>query len=147
MILSVDISKERREAILYRYPGIEIKYFVEKIISDTADKIIIERDFFNVEKELAEYRDRRVLNGYDFKRRKMTQETKDKISKAIKAKGYKGIPLLEETRQKMMGRIVSKETRDKISKANRGKKRSEEQRKNLSQGHKGLKYKRKVKIK
>lgn len=135
------ISKEQEKTILLRYP--DIKFFLEKMISNTVEKIIIEGEQFNVEEELKGYHDRRVLNDYNPKKRKMTQATKDKISKALKAKGWKGIPLLEETKIKIglahKGKIVSKETREKISKANRGKKRTEEQRERISLGHRGIK--------
>jgi len=89
------------------------------------------------------------LNGYDFKKRKMTQATKDKISKSLLAiserQGWKGTPLLPETIEKLKGHIVAKETRDLISKGNKGQKRSEEQRENISLGHIGLKYKKHAK--
>ena len=147
MILSFKISRDQRRALLFIYPS--IKTFVENTIQNTADKIIIERDLFNVDKELREYHDRRVLNDYDFKKRKMTQETKDKISKSLKAtsekQGWKGMKLLEETRQKLIGHIVSKKTRDNISKANKGQKRSEKQRQNISSGKTGTKYTKKHK--
>lgn len=113
----------------------------EKLAKDKRKKSIID-----LERELNEYHDRRILNDYDIHKRKMTQATKDKISKSLKAKGWKGIPLLEETRVKMRGHIVTKETRDKISKGNKGKKRSEEQRENLSLGHKGMKYKKFLRV-
>ena len=140
MILLVNITKERKKALLSRYP--DIKYFID----ETADRIIIERGQSDIDKELKEYRDRRALNSDDFRKREVTQATKDKISKTLKAKGWKGIPLLEETRQKMIGHIVTKETREAISKGNKGQKRSEEQRQNLSLGHKGMKYKKKLLI-
>jgi len=143
MILYFRITREQKEALLSLYP--DIKSFVEKTISDTADKIIIERDLFNIDKELEEYHSRRVLNGYDHKKRKMTQATKDKISKALKGRG-KGIPLFEETKIKIglihKGKIISQETREKLSLANKGKKRTEEQRRNIGLTHKGLKYKK-----
>lgn len=146
MILFIDITKERKKALLNIYPS--IKFFIDKIIEDTADKIIIENMESNVEEELAEYHDRRVLNNYDHKRRKMTQVTKDKISKALKGRG-KDIPLLEETKVKISlankGKIVSQETQEKVSKANKGKIRTEEQRQNISEGHKGMKYKKRAK--
>lgn len=145
MILSFRITKDQKEALLSFYP--DIKSFVEKTISDTADKIIIERENFNVDKELKAYHNRRSLNDNDFRKRKMTQETKDKISKALKGRG-KGIPLFEETKIKIglihKGKIVSKETRAKVSKANKGKKRTEEQKRNIGLAHKGKKYKKRV---
>lgn len=144
MILYFRITKEQKEALLSLYP--DIKGFVERTILNTADKIIIDRDNFNVEKELAAYHDRRELNNHNIHKKKCTQATKDKISKALKAKGWKGIPLLPETIKKLKGHIVTKETRDKISKGNKDKKRSEEQKKNLSLGHKGMKYKKHLRV-
>lgn len=142
MILYFRITRDQKKALLSLYP--DIKRFVEKTISDTADKIIIDQDNFNIEKELTEYHDRRVLNDYDPKRRKMAQATKDKISKALKGK-YTGWHQFPETKRLIglahKGRIVSKETREKISQANKGKKRTEEQRINIGLAHKGLKYK------
>jgi len=149
MILLINITKEQKEALLSSYPG-GIKQFVEKMISDTADRIIIERENFNVEEELKAYRDRRALNDYDFRKKKMTQTTKDKISKTLKEK-YKGghYPLLEETKIKIglihRGKIISQETREKIGLANKGKKRTKEQRINIGLAHKGLKYKKRAK--
>jgi len=147
MLLIVNITREQKRALLFIYP--DIKSFVEKTIQNTADRIIIERDLFNVEKELKEYRSRRALNDNDFKKRKMTQETKDKISKALKGRGI-GIPLLEETKIKIglihKGKIVSKGTREKVSKANKGKKRTEQQRQNISLAKTGQKYKKRVKV-
>lgn len=145
MILSFKITGEQKKALLSFYP--DIKSFVEKTISDTADKIIIEKEQFDIEKELAEYHNRRVLNDHNFRKRKMTQETKDKISKALKGQG-KGIPLLEETKIKIglihKGKIVSKETREKMRLANKGKKRTEEQRQNISKAKTGQKYKKRM---
>ena len=145
MILYFRITKERKEALLSLYP--DIKSFVEKTISNTADKIIIEREQFNIERESKELHDRRVLNDYDIHKRKMTQATKDKISKALKGRG-KGIPLFEETKIKIglihKGKIVSQETREKIRLANTGKKRTEEQKQNIGLAHKGLKYKKRA---
>ena len=142
MILYFRITKEQKKALLSLYP--DIKRFVEKTILDTADRIIIERDLFDIDKELKEYRNRRILNNYNPKRRKMTQETKDKISKALKGRG-KGIPLFEETKIKIglihKGKIVSQETREKIRLANTGKKRTEEQKRNIGLAHKGMKHK------
>lgn len=142
MILYFRISKRQKEALLSLYP--DIKRFVEKTISDTADKIIMERDLFDIDEELRLYHSRRVLNDCNIHGRRCSQATKGKISKTLKAKGWKGIPLLEETRLKMLGRIVTKETRDKISSKNKGKKRTAKQRENLSLGHKGMKYKKRV---
>jgi len=143
IVIKLRISEEQKKAISLRYP--RIKFFLEKMISDTADRIIIEEEQFNTGRELKEYHDRRVLNDYDIHKRKCTQETKDKISKALKGK-HIGWHQLPETKKLIglahKGKIVSKETREKISLANKGKKRTEEQRKNISLGHKGVKHKR-----
>ena len=141
MLLSFKISKEQKRALLFRYPN--IKQFVEKAVEDTANKIIAGSGQFDIDKDIKESYDRFILNGCGpGRKRSMTQETKDKISKALKAKGYKGIPLLEETREKMKGHIVSEATREKICKATTGQKRSEEQRRNISKGKTGQKYKK-----
>lgn len=125
MLLSFRITKEQKRALLFRYPN--IKTFVEKAVEDTANKIIAGSGQFDIDKDIKESYDRFILNGCGPGRKRiMTQETKDKISKALKAKGYKGIPLLEETRLKLMGHIVSEATRDKIRKS---RKRTEEQKK------------------
>jgi len=146
MLLYFRITKDQKKALLSIYP--DIRGFVEKTISTAADKIIIEKDLFNIDEELKAYHNRRSLNDYDFRKRKMTQETKDKISKALKGQG-KGIPLLEETKIKIglihKGKIIAKETREKIRLANKGKIRTEEQRKNISKAKTGQKYKKRVK--
>jgi len=143
MLLYFRITKEEKKALLFRYPS--IRDFVERIISDTAFKILMERNFCDVNKELDQYQERRAFNKNNIHGRKVTQATKDKISKTLKAKGWKGIPLLEETKEKLRGHIVTQETRDKISRANKGKKRSEQQRKNLSLGKAGMAYKKRQK--
>lgn len=143
MIVSLKISREQKEAVLSRYPS--VKFFLLKALIDYADKILIEEGQFNIEKESKEYHDRCVLNGYDIHKRKMTQATKDKISKGLKAtskrQGWKGIPLLEETKRliglKHKGKILSQATKDAIGKGNRGKKRTKEQRENLSKAKTG----------
>ena len=146
MILYFRITKEQKKALLSLYP--DIKSFVEKTISDTADKIIIEKDLFNVDKELNEYHNRRTFNKNKIHSRKCTQVTKDKISKALKGK-YTGWHQFPETKRLIglahKGKIVSRATRDKVSKANTGKKRTEEQKRNIGLAHKGLKYKKRVK--
>jgi len=151
MILSFRITKEQKEALLSHYP--DIKRFVEKTISEAADKIIIDQVDFNVDRELKEYHDRKILNDYDPKRRKMTQSTKDKIRNGLKkyfAK-FEGqeFHLSSETKNLISlgnkGKIISKETRENISKALIGKKRTEEQKQNISLGHKGMKYKKHTK--
>lgn len=151
MIISLKISKEQKEILLLRYPS--VKFFIQKAVIDYADKIIIEQEQFNVEKELKEYHNRKVLNDYDFHNRKHSQKTKDKIKKTLKEK-YKGqhFSLSEETKILIglgnKGKVLSQETKDAIGRGNRGKKRTDEQKRNISKGHKGLKYKkRKVKIK
>ena len=148
IFFSLKITREQKEALLSFYPR-GIKQFIEKTISDTADRIIIEKDLFNVEEELRAYHNRKVLNGYDPKKRKVTQATKDKISKTLKEK-YRGkhYPLFEETKIKIglahKGKIVSKETGEKISKAKKGKKFTEKHKKSMSLARIGMKYKKRV---
>lgn len=143
MIISLKVSKEQRKVLLRRYPS--IKFFLQKAISNKVDEIIAGG---NLEKELQEYHDRRVLNGNDIHGRKCTQATKDKISKTLKGK-YKSTEhhLFEETKRKIgsihKGKATSQATKNKISKATTGKKRTEEQKKKISLGHTGLKYNRK----
>ena len=149
MILSLKITQEQKEALLSFYPR-GIKRFIEKTISDTADRIIIERNQFNIEEEIKLSHDRQVLNNFDIRNRKHTQATKDKISKSLKEK-YQGTEhhLLEETRVSIglgnKGKVLSQATKDNISKANKGKTRTEEQRQNISLGHKGKKYRKRIK--
>lgn len=147
MILFINVTRERKKALLSIYPS--IKFFIDKTIENTADKIIMENDLFNIDEELEEYNNRRVLNDYDIHKREMTQATKDKISKALKGRG-KGIPLLEETKVKIglihKGKIVSQETREKVSKANTGKKRSAKVKRKMSLARIGMKYKKRAKV-
>lgn len=147
MILYFKITKEQKKALLSLYP--DIKSFVEKTISNTADKIIIEREQFNIESELKELHDRKALNDYDIHKRKMTQATKDKISRALKGK-YTGWHQFPETKRLIglvhKGKIVSQETREKIRLANKGKKRTKQQCINIGLAHKGLKYKKQIKL-
>lgn len=142
MIINLKISKEQRRVLLLKWPS--IKFFIQKAIIDYTDKVTIEEEQFNIDEELRLYHDRCVLNGYDIHKRKMTQETKDKISKAQKGK-HTGWHQFPETRRLIglanKGKIRSKETREKISKANKGKKRTAEQRRRMSLGHIGLKRK------
>jgi len=124
MILSIRITRQQKQALLTIYPS--VKYLIEKTIKDVADKIIIEGNQSDIEKDIKEYHDRQVLNGYDFRKRKMTQATKDKISKALKGKcgGWHTLP----------------ETKELISKANIGKhfiKHTEETKRKMSLAHKG----------
>ena len=142
MLLIINITKKRKKALLSFYPG-GIKQFVEKTISDTADRIIIERENSNIEKELAEYHNRRVLNNYDPKRRKMTQETKNKISKAQKGK-HTGWHQFPETIEKIRLANVGKHSGPNIKA--RGKKRTKGQRQNISKAKTVQKYKKHVKI-
>jgi len=138
MILSIRITSEQKKALLTIYPS--VKYLIEKTIKDVADKIIAEGEQSNIEKDIAEYKARRELNSYDIRKRKMTQATKDKISKALKAKGYKGIPLFEETKKAIGLANIGKHSGPNLKA--RGKKRTEEQRKNISLGKIGMKYKK-----
>ena len=56
-----------------------LRNWLEETIGKMADRIIIERGQFDVDKELREYHDRQVLNNYNIKSRKQTEETKIKI--------------------------------------------------------------------
>ena len=138
-LFRLKISKEQEKAILLRYP--RIKFFLEKMINNTAERILIEEGEYDTEKELKEYHDRRVLNSYDIHKRKCTQATKDKISKAQKGrnKGYHPLP---ETIEKLKGHIVTQITRDRISKSLLGKKRTEETKRRISLGKTGTTYKK-----
>jgi len=147
MILSFRITKEQKKALLNVYPN--IRFFVEKAIVNATNQIIKEKMYITDE-ELREYKERSALNGCGPNRKRIvTKETRDKISKSLLAtsekQGWKGMKLLEETRQKLIGHIVSKKTRDNISKANKGQKRSEKQRQNISSGKTGTKYTKKHK--
>lgn len=66
------------------------------------------------------------------KNRIVSEETREKISKANKGRKHS-----EETKQKLKNRIVSKEQREKISKANKGKILSEETKNKISKNNKG----------
>ena len=109
MILSLKISKEQQKVLLGRYPS--IKFFLQKAISNKANEIIAGGD---LEKELQEYHDRRVLNGNDIHKRKCTQATKDKVSKTLKEK-YRGkeFTVLSETRQQMIKSQRRRRTRER----------------------------------
>lgn len=151
MIISIKIPKEQRKALLNRYSS--IKSFLQRILSETAERLIADEQMNNVEEELKEYHNRRVVNDYDIHSRKHSQATKDRISKSLKEK-YQDEPkhhIFEETKRLISvgnkGKVLSQETKNNISKANTGKIRTLEQRENISKGHKGLKYKHKVKVK
>lgn len=151
MFLSLRISKGQKKVLLLRYPS--VKFFIQEAINNQVNKIIIEKEQFNIEEELRLYHSRREINKNNIHGRKCSQATKDKISKTLKEK-YEGkhYPLFEETKRLIglgnKGKILSQETKDAISKANTGKKRTKEQRENLSEAKTGQKYKkRKVKIK
>lgn len=151
MIISLKISREQKKAMCSTYPS--VKFFLQKVLLNTADKIIIEQEQSNIETELQEYHNRKVLNSSDIHSRKHTQKTKNKIKNTLKEKYKNGhYPLLEETKKKIglihKGKITSQATKDKISKANTGKKRTTKQRENISRAKTGQKYrKREVKIK
>jgi len=133
MILMVNVTREQKAALLTIYPS--VKYLIEKTIKDVADKIITEGEQSNIERDIKEYHDRQVLNDYDIRKRKMTQATKNKISKALKGK--------------YLGSHTLPETKEAISKANIGKhfiKHSEETKRKISLAHKGMKYKKRVKV-
>jgi len=55
----------------------DIRSWLEETISKIADRIITSQ--FDIDRELKEYRDRQVLNNYNIKGRKQTEETKRKI--------------------------------------------------------------------
>lgn len=149
MIVSLKVTKEQRHALLFRY--VSVKSFLQRTLLETADKLIADNQIEDIERELNEYHDRRVLNGYDIHRRKHTQATKDLISASL-IKRYEGkkFPMFEETKKKIglihKGKITPQEVKDKISKANKNKVRTEEQRQNISLGHTGMKYKKRVKV-
>jgi hypothetical protein len=142
MILSIRITRQQKQALLTIYPS--VKYLIEKTIKDITDKIITEGEQSDIERDIKEYRERRELNSYDIRKRKMTQDTKDKISKSLKAKGYKGIPLFEETKKAIGLANIGKHFGPNLKA--RGKKRTEEQRKNISLGKMGTKYKKRAKV-
>lgn len=154
MILLINITRERKKALLSIYPS--IKFFIDKTIENTADRIIIENMQYNIDEELKEYHDRVILNGAGpHRKHKTTEATKDKIKKGLKKyfsqfEGQ-GFHLFPETKRLIglanKGKIVSQATRDKISEANKGKKRTEEQKKRLSLAKTGQKYKKHAKVK
>jgi group I intron endonuclease len=86
---------------------------------------------------------------------KMSQESKDKISKALKGKSKSeahirnltGMKHSEESLGKMRGRVFSEETREKISRVRRGKHHTEEAKKKLSVAHTGKKLSEEHKLK
>lgn len=143
MIVVLKATKEQKHAILSRYPS--VKSFLQRTLSATADQLIADNQIENIEEELKEYHNRKVLNGYDIHRRKHTEETKQKISKTLREK-YRGKEhhLSEETKEAIRvgntGKIVSQATRDLLSVANTGKKRTLAQRERMSLGHKGIKF-------
>ena len=149
MLLIINITQERKKTLLNVYPS--IRFFVEKAIANATNQIIKEK-LYITDEELQAYSDRVKINGVGPGRKRIvTQATKDKIKKTLKEK-YKGkhYPLFEETKRliglKHKGKIVSQATRDKISKGNKGKIRTEEQRKRLSLAKTGQKYKKRVKV-
>lgn len=149
MILSLKVPKEQRKALLNRYSS--IKSFLQRTLSETADRLIADNQIEDIERELKEYHDRKVLNGYNIHGRKHSQATKDKISKSLKERYQtEEHHLLKETKIKIglgnKDKILSQETKDNISKANKGKVRTIEQRRNISLGHTGLTYKKRVRV-
>ena len=149
MILLVNITQEQKKTLLNVYPS--LKFFVEKAISNATNQIMKEK-LYITDEELQAYSDRIKINGSGPNRKRIvTQATKDKIRKTLKER-YKDkhYPLFDSTKRLIglahKGKIVSQATRDKISKGNKGKIRTEEQRKRLSLAKTGQKYKkRKVK--
>jgi len=157
MIIYLKATQEQKKALLNRYPS--INSFLQRTLSETADRLIADSEINNYEKELDEFHKRQALNegvewvkGTPFwKNRQHTQATKDKISKSLKEK-YKGkhYSLFEETKvligKANRGKILSEETKSAIGRGNKGKKRSLEQRQKISQGHTGMKYKKRIKV-
>lgn len=133
IIIKLRVSEEQEEALLLKYPN--IKYFLERVIINITGKIIGTDGFNKI--DIEEYHERQVLNsGVDrlpgqpyWKNRKHTQATKDKISSSLKAKNWKGISLLEETKKL-------------ISLDHKGKKFTEEHRKNISKSLKAFNRKK-----
>jgi len=80
MILYFRITKERKKALLLMHPN--LRNWLEETVSKIADRIIASQ--FDIDRELKEYHDRRVLNNYNIKSRKQTEETKRKIKLAHK---------------------------------------------------------------
>jgi len=54
-----------------------LRNWLEETISKIADRIITSQ--FDIDRELREYKDRQILNNYNIKGRKQTEETKRKI--------------------------------------------------------------------
>ncbi len=83
------------------------------------------------------------VGGQILKGTKLSDEHKQKVSKALKGKNtwMKGRHLSEKTKGKIgrsnLGKKVSKETRRRISAARKGMKLTEEHRKNMSKSRKG----------
>jgi len=135
IIIKLNVSEEQEKAILSRYP--DIKYFLEKTISDTIERIIGIAGLNKI--DIEEYHERQALNfgvgrmpGQPYwKNRKHSQATKDKISKSLKGRG-KGIPQLEETKRK----------RSLALKGIPLGPMSEEHKKKIGLAHKGMKYKK-----
>jgi len=149
MLLIINITKEQRKTLLNVYPS--LKSFVEKAIINATNQIAKER-LYITDEELEAYSDRvKICGSGPNRKRVVTQATKDKTSKTLKEK-YKGkhYPLFEETKIKIgnihRGKTVSQATRDKVSRANKGKKRTAEQRENISLAKTGQKYKKRVKV-
>jgi len=80
--------------------------------------------------------------GGSAKGRKVSEETKRKISES-----HKGKKRTEESKRKMSGRKVSEETKRKLSAAQKGKKLSEETKRKISEVHKGKKLSEETKRK
>lgn len=90
--IKLKVSKEQEKAILLKYP--DIKFFLEKMIFNTAEEIsgIAKQNDFDL--ELEEYHKRQTLNknvgripGQPYwKGRRHTQATKDKISESARKK-------------------------------------------------------------
>jgi len=91
--------------------AIKLRFFLEKMIFNNNYKIT-EIAGFN-ETELEEYHERQILNkdvkwipGQPYwKNRRHTQATKDKISKSLKAKGWKGAIKIEREGARITERL------------------------------------------
>ena len=132
------ISGKQEQAILLKYP--DIKFFLEKMIFDTAEKIleITKPGENSVEK----YHERQALNseaewmpGQSYwKNRKHSKETKKKIKAGLK-KYY----------ERVGAHHLLPETKEKIRKSNIGKHSgslSEEHKRKIGLAHRGMKYKK-----
>ena len=147
MIINLGITKEQKKALLNRYPS--VKSFLQRTLSETADRLIADYEINNYTKELDEFHARQALNegvewvkGTPFwKDRHHTQATKDKISKTLKEK-YRGTEfhLLPETRQR-----ISESNKGRVPWI-KGKHHSQKTKDLIGKAHKGMVYKKRIKV-